>query len=95
MWADFVSVSGSVLFQLLEQQQQLAPESVRCAVQNSKLWVCIIGSVSVFFAAVIIRLTAQSDSRALYWHTRRLRFFLLPGIFQPGYLCTYIRIHAV
>ena len=36
---------------------------MRCAVANSKLWVCIIGSVSVFFAAVIVRTTAQADSR--------------------------------
>ena len=57
VWADFVSVSGSVLSQRQEQQklqqaetaaEEAAAESVRCAVQNSKLWVCIIGSVSVF-----------------------------------------------
>ena len=47
VWADFVSVSGSVLSQRQEQQQLLL-QSVRCAVQNSKLWVCMIGSVSVF-----------------------------------------------
>ena len=52
-----MSVSGSVLSQRQEQQklqqaetaaEEAAAESVRCAVQNSKLWVCIIGSVSVF-----------------------------------------------
>ena len=38
---------------------------MRCAVQNSKLWVCLYdGFCKRFFAAVIIRLTAQSDSRA-------------------------------
>ena len=36
---------------------------MRCAVANSKLWVCIIiGSVR-FFAAVIVRTTARADSR--------------------------------
>ena len=38
-------------------------------------WVCIIGSVSVFFAAVIIRLTAQSDSRALTYYHQCERIF--------------------
>ena len=38
---------------------------MRCAVQNSKLWVCIIGSLSVFLPKQSSRLTAQSDSRAL------------------------------
>ena len=49
----------------LERLLQQGAESVRCAVQNSKLWVCIIGSLSVFSPTQIIRLTAQSDSRAL------------------------------
>ena len=35
-----------------------------CAVQNSKLWVCIIGSLNVFLPKQSSRLTAQSDSRA-------------------------------
>ena len=46
-----------------EKLERLA--AVRCAVQHSKLWVCIIGSLSVFLPKQISRLTAQSDSRAL------------------------------
>ena len=38
---------------------------MRCAVQNSKLWVCIMGSLSVFLLKQSSRLTALSDSRAL------------------------------
>ena len=47
----------------LERLLQQSAESVRCAVHNSKLWVCIIGSLSVFLPTQIIRLTAQSDLR--------------------------------
>ena len=43
---------------------------MRCAVQNSKLWVYIIGSLSVFLPKQSSRLTAQSDSRAqIYYNT--------------------------
>ena len=64
---------------------------MRCAVQNSKLWVCIIGYLSVFLPKQSSRLTAQSDSRALHF----LALMLIKSPTGSSTRTTYIKRYCI